>query len=207
MNQSPTYEVRSVETGTPLDWSRAKLLSAFAFPWEEREAPETEFRALWTDTHLHFRFDCVDDDLILVEGNDDRERVIGSDRVEIFLAPDLSLNPYYCLEMDPRGALLDYRGRFHREFDWSWNCPGLELGQAIDGNRYHVEGALPLATLGDLEILPPGSREFLAGVYRAEFSTREDGSIHHGWMAWVDPGTPQPDFHVPESFGRFQLVD
>ena len=204
---TPTYEVRFLGSAGSIDWTRANLLAEFDFPWEDREAPETTFRALWSDTALHFRFDCVDDDLVLAEGADDREKVIGSDRVEIFLTPDLSLSPYYCLEMDPRGALLDYRGRFHREFDWSWSCPGLELDQEIEGNRYSVEGTLPLETLRALSVLAPGSREMHAGIYRAEFSTNPDGSTNHGWIAWVDPGTPRPDFHVPASFGRLRLVD
>ena len=38
---------------------------------------------------------------------DAMEKVIGSDRVEIFFAPELDLQPYYCLEMDPRGEVLD----------------------------------------------------------------------------------------------------
>jgi hypothetical protein len=27
------------------------------------------------------------------------------------------------------------------------------------------------------------------------------------WMSWVDPKTPEPDFHVPSSLGRLEIVD
>jgi hypothetical protein len=28
-----------------------------------------------------------------------------------------------------------------------------------------------------------------------------------GWMSWVDPKTPEPDFHVPSSLGRLEIVE
>ncbi|MCB1229027.1 MAG: carbohydrate-binding family 9-like protein [Verrucomicrobiae bacterium] len=201
------YLVHRASDSTPeLDWSVAETLTDFTFPWEDREPSPTEFRALWTEKALHFRFDCVDDDLVLAEGKDDAEKVIGSDRVELFLAPDLDLKPYHGLEMDPRGAVLDYAARYHREFDWDWQCDGLSLQTGIDGDRYHVIGSIPLSTLLSLGVLRPDSREFFAGVYRAEFSHRPDGEIHQGWMAWIDPKTEKPDFHVPASFGVFEMA-
>jgi hypothetical protein len=63
-----------------------------------------------------------------------------------------------------------------------------------------------MEVLRALHVLKPGAREFLAGVYRAEFSHNADGSIHQGWMPWVNPHTERPDFHVPSSFGVFELV-
>ena len=77
----------------------------------------------------------------------------------------------------------------------------------IEGNRYSVTGSLPLDTLRDLNVLKPDSREIIAGIYRAEFHRKPDGSIHSGWMPWVNPNTEKPDFHVPASFGVLQLVD
>ncbi len=188
-----------------LDWEKATVLTDFTFPWEDRPPSPTEFRALWTETSLHFRFDCVDDDLVLADGADDGEKVKGSDRVEIFLAPDLGLRPYFGLEMDPRGAVLSYAARYHREFDWDWRCEGLKLETEIAAPRYQVCGSIPLATLLALGVLKAEVGEFFAGVYRADFSRREDGEIHQGWMAWVPPATETPDFHVPGSFGVFEL--
>src|SRR6185369_2950262 len=72
-----------------LAWSQAALLKDFGFPWEPTPAPSTEFRALWDDERLHFRFDCVDADLVLGAGTTEKERVLGSDRVELFFAPSL----------------------------------------------------------------------------------------------------------------------
>lgn len=188
------------------DWSTAEILTDFSLPWEQRPAPQTEFRALWSDERLYFRFDCVDDDLVLGSGPTSSDRVLASDRVEIFLAPDLTLTPYFCFEMEPRGEVLAYRGRSYRQFDFEWPCGDLRLSSGVEGSRYHVQGSLPMSALLAWQVLKPDATEFLAGVYRAEFSRLADGSVHRGWMPWVDPGTEKPDFHVPGSFGVFELV-
>lgn len=192
-----------------LDWSTATCLSDFAFPWEVTQVAPTEFRALWSNERLYFRFDCRDDDLVLGSGASEKERVLGSDRVEIFLAPDLGLEPYFCLEMAPSGDSYVYRARTYRQFDDAFAIAGLELRSEIldERSRYRVEGSVPLAALRELGVLKADAREFFAGVYRAEFSRQPDGGVHFGWMSWVDPQTPKPDFHVPSSFGVFELCE
>jgi hypothetical protein len=163
----------------------------------------TEFRAWHDEVRLFFRFDCVDEDLVLPEGETAKERALGADRVEIFFATDLSLQRYFGLEMSPRGDVADYAAKFYREIDWSWTCEGLELQPELREGGYTVSGSLPLELLRRLGVLR-GS-EMFAGLYRAEFHHRPDGSVHSGWMPWVNPGTEKPDFHVPESFGVLEL--
>lgn len=194
--------VRKLSEG--LDWTQAVVLTDFTFPWESTAAPRTEFRALWDDLHLHFRFDCDDADLVLAEAPTSKDRVLGSDRVEIFFAPDLSLDPYFCLEMTPAGDVLDYEARFYRQVNWDWRFTGVSTRGCLHAARYSLEGLIPLATLRGLGLLR-GS-EMHAGLYRAEFHHRPGGTVHQGWMPWVDPKTERPDFHVPASFGILELV-
>ena len=196
------YHVRR-SSDSDLNWSAADVLADFSFPWEQREAPKTVFRALWDENCLHFRFDCRDDDLVLPDGLTVKDRVLGADRVEIFFAPDLRLNPYFCLEMSPKADVLAYEARFYREINWDWQCAGLDLSARIDGEHYSVTGSIPLATLRELKVLR--GCEMHAGIYRAEFHRKTDGTIHQGWMPWVDPQTEKPDFHVPASFGVLEL--
>ncbi|MFM7605806.1 MAG: carbohydrate-binding family 9-like protein [Prosthecobacter sp.] len=184
-------------------WSEADPLTDFIFPWEDRPAPKTEFRAMHDDAVLRFRFDCVDEDLVLPEGPTAKERALGADRVEIFFATDLSLHRYYGLEMSPRGDVADYAAKFYREIDWSWSCEDLALEPDIREGGYTVIGSIPLKALHDLGVLR--GREMFAGLYRAEFHRKPDGNVHCGWMPWVNPHTEKPDFHVPASFGVLEL--
>ncbi len=197
------HPVRRCERNAP-DWERAPVLRDFRFPWENRPAPATEFRALHDGECLYFRFDCVDTDLVLADG-DARARVLGSDRVELFFAADLRLDPYHCFEMEPRGSVLAYRGRFHRQFDWDWQGPDLHLQTRLGRAEYRVQGRLPLAELRAWGVLRPGSGDLLTGVHRGEFCHGSDGTVQPGWMTWVDPQTERPDFHVPTAFGVLEL--
>ena len=73
--------------------------------------------------------------------------------------------------------------------------------------------------------LAPGVK-ILCGLYRAEFSHDRSGkpvvqqeTIHNRgrkldgpppieeWISWVDPKTPEPDFHVPSSLGWLEIVE
>lgn len=201
----PRYRVRNVPACAAVPaWSDAVVLREFRFPWENRSAPATEFRALWDGARLFFRFDCEDGDLVLGEGRDAKEKVMGSDRAEVFFARDLALDPYYALEMDPRGEVLAYEARYYRRMNWEWSFPGLEVRAEIRRTGYVVEGSIPLATLRELGVLRAGEAALLAGVFRAEFHHQGE-AVHPGWMSWVDPRTEKPDFHVPAAFGRFEL--
>lgn len=202
------YEVRSVR-GEPDEeaWKGAECLTDFSFPWIERSAPATEFKALSDGERFYFRFVVEDHDLVHDESDDAVQRVIGSDRVEIFFACDAGIEQYYCAEMDPRGHVHDYAARFYRDFDREWKFPGLEVKSDLREDGYTVEGSIPLATFRDLGIDGVEEGRLRAGVYRAEFSRGRDGEVIQDWISWVDPGTEEADFHVPASFGEFRFRD
>jgi hypothetical protein len=158
--------------------------------------------------------------------------VIFEDRAEFFLSRDAVMSDYFGFEIDPRGRVLEYRASYYRRFDRKWRCKGLEaaatMGQAGNVSYYVVEGRIALATLVEMGFprLKPGER-ILGGLYRAEFSHDRSGkpvvqkeTIHnHGrkppegpppieeWMSWVDPKTPEADFHVPSSLGWLEIVE
>jgi hypothetical protein len=207
MKRYRVLQCRSDATsGSDVDWSAAELLTDFSFPWAETVPPHTEFRALWNEDRLVFRFECTDEDIVLGTGENSTERVLGSDRAEIFLATDLTLQSYFGFEMAPSGEVHAYRAKHYRQFDREWSCDGFEFSAQREARRYFIEGSISMRALRELNILKPDAREFFAGVYRAEFTRKPDGSAHQGWMAWINPNTERPDFHVPESFGVFELV-
>lgn len=185
------------------EWLQAACLSDFIFPWEERAAPRTEFRAFAAAGYLYGAFLAEDADLVIEDEWQGERTLDRQDRVEIFLCGDDSLDPYYCLEMDPLGRVHDYRARFHRQFDPAWNWPGLEVGGATTETGYIVEFRIPMPELRGLGLPDPESGETLRmGLFRAEFSRTAEGGMREGWMSWMRPDGETPDFHIPSAFGR-----
>jgi hypothetical protein len=188
------------------EWEKANVETRFSFPWEDRAAPRTEFRALFDERALYFAFRVDDDDVVLVKDFRRKDDVVHEDRVELFLALDEKLAEYFCLEMDPLGRVLDYRASHYRKFDFSWTLPGLEVAGRQAGGGYAVDGMIPLALLKSLGFPSPGPAcSIKFGIYRAEFRHEEGGAVE-GWISWVDPRTKEPDFHVSESFGRLKMI-
>ena len=123
-----------VQHSATLDCSEGEALTDFIMPWSNRESPITSFRAVWNDDWLGFQFQVVDEDIVLFEGEDGDDSVLGSDRVELFFATDHELKGYYYgIEMDPRGWVFDFRARYYREINDRWNFPSLKIS-AIHGD-------------------------------------------------------------------------
>lgn len=207
-------------------WALAVAESRFAFPWKQAPAPPTEFRALCDDHFLYFTFRVHDADVVVLETLRDEEDAVFEDRAELYFSRDDQMKDYYCLEVDSRGRAFDYHGSFYRQIDPRWNCAGLETGASPLDQGYVVEGRIPWAVFESLGFPPlrPGAK-IRCGLFRAEFSHDRSGrsvdqkeTIHNrgrklegpppleAWIAWVDPRTPEPDFHVPSSLGWLEVV-
>jgi len=195
-------------------WGTSTILSGeFHFPWELRAAPATRFRAGHDDTNLYFAFDVDDPDVVVLDkAIGKRETVDVEDRVELFFAPgavDKPLNgklpPYYAVEVDPAGRVNDYSVVYYRNFDGKWTMPGLGVFARRTNSGYAVNGLIPLASLRGLGLIDKDGL-MRTGVYRAEFSGKQ-GALNMEWISWVDPHTPEPDFHVDASFGTFRLLE
>jgi hypothetical protein len=200
------YHVHHCEiTEATHDWSAITPLTDFSFPWTDSPAPATSFRAALFDDTFHFRFEIQDQDIVLGDAPTTREKVLASDRAEIFFAADPNLASYYCLEIDPRGLVFDYHMRFYRQMDDAWSCLGLQITANILPHGYEITGHLPRQTLRDIGVRKPASNRIIAGLYRAEFSHAPDNSTIQDWISWIDPQTDHPDFHVPTSFGTLLL--
>lgn len=98
MNPDKIYRVAAASPGRDLPW-----LTDFSFPWKKVAPPATRFRAFHCNDIFHFEFEAEDGDIVLDESENDHDKVLGSDRVELFFSPTPDLTaPYYGLEMDPR---------------------------------------------------------------------------------------------------------
>jgi hypothetical protein len=229
-----TYRVRYVpEARIQIDglvdepvWSGAHVEKRFVFPWKNTAAPSTEFRALCDDANLYFSFCVHDDDIVVLGELSDEQDAVFEDRVELYFSRDDQLQTYYCLEIDSRGRVFDYRGSYYRRLEPAWQLAGLETKASTREDGYVVEGRIRLASLQELGFprLRPGAK-IRCGLYRAEFRPDRSGrpvdrsaSIHNlgrqvegsppieSWISWVDPQTEQPDFHVPSSLGWLEIV-
>ena len=76
------------------------------------------------NARFYFRFDVESTRALTYVHDNNKMEVVDSDRVEIFFRRDEMLDPYYCLEMDPLGRVLDYKANFYRKFDYEWQWPG-----------------------------------------------------------------------------------
>jgi len=209
-----------------LAWAEAAVEKHFVFPWKQSPAPATEFRALWSDTHFYFHYRVQDADIVVLENPRDAGDVVCEDRVEFFLSRDERMNDYFCVEIDSRGRVFDYRASYYRRFDPNWNFTGLETKASPVFDGYQVEGRIPLENISALGFpaLRQGAKVRF-GIYRAEFSHDRSGrpvvqreTVHNlgrggdgpppieEWISWVDPKTSEPDFHVPSSTGWLELV-
>lgn len=182
------------------------VLTDFVFPWSDRPAPATGFRAHTADDRLHFRFVVEDSQVIVSDKWKGESTLDEEDRVEIFFARDGSLSEYWCIEIDPLGRVHDYRARHYRRFDSSWNCPGL----AVTGKRtpagYDVAGSIRLSALGGLLGREVKRGTVLrVGLFRAEFYGATRGEARDNWISWVRPDSREPDFHVPSAFREWTI--
>jgi hypothetical protein len=208
------------------EWSQAQVEKGFFFPWKKSPAPATEFRALCDDANLYFSFRIHDDDVFVLDKFCDKMDAVFEDRAELYFSPDDQMKDYYCAEVDPRGRALDYRGAYYRHIDATWSWKGLETAGSLLPQGYQVEGRIPLDSFVALGFprLRPGVK-IRCGLFRAEFSHDRSGkpvvqreTLHNQgrsiegpppieeWMAWVDPKTEDPDFHVPTSLGWLEVV-
>ncbi|MFX0556021.1 sugar-binding protein [Maribacter sp. CXY002] len=186
------------------NWDCIAALDDFSYPWLNEVSPKTEFRGYYDTNFFHFHFTAYGSvPKVYVETNDKLE-VRFSERVELFFRGNDKMQPYYCLEMDPRGRVLDYKANMYRKFDRSWTWPdSLGIKIKCDREKYTLEGRIKLKRLKELGLL--SSFEIQIGLYRGQCVSLDRKSESIKWISWVDPKTKNPDFHVPSSFGILRL--
>jgi hypothetical protein len=202
--------------GASSAWGTANLLTDFVYPWDSAVAPATAFSALWDGEWLYGLFRVKDDSIFTPVMRNDKIDVAASDRAEIFLKKDDLMNPYYCLELDADGRVLDYNAFYYRKvnYPWSWPSGQLVVKAARVADGYVVEFAISIQSLRDLGLLEkcPGSQpdvrcegRLQAGLFRAECKGMAGGRSDLRWISWIRPRTDHPDFHTPSAFGVLVL--
>lgn len=208
-----TYSVKKINQpivltgkGTDKAWGKANTLTDFSYPWRTETAPATNFRALYTDDQFYFLFRAEDADIITKMRGMEEKDAVDSDRVEIFFKADDNKHPYYSLEMDALGRVLDTEGIFYQkvDFDWDWPKGQLILKASTDQTGYWVEGSISFASLRALGMYKD-DQILNAGLYRGEYQADANGNIVTKWISWIKSDSETPNFHIPSSFGILKL--
>ena len=99
-------------------WEKANVLSNFKSPWDSKKINKIEFKALWNFETLFFCFTVQDSEIHIEKKDNSYASINDSDRVELFFRTDESLNPYYCLEIDPNSRIMDFMARPNKQFNF-----------------------------------------------------------------------------------------
>ncbi|SMD33829.1 Carbohydrate family 9 binding domain-like [Reichenbachiella faecimaris] len=201
-----TYQVNKFPASlSTVPWHTAELLTDFSYPWENEKAPKTTFRALWDSNYLYFKYDAVDKNIFTKPIDKNKEEINHHDRIELFFSTDAELSKYYCLEIDAIGQVMDFQSSHYRNLDFNWSWPNLVIESNLNDKGYTVSGKITISSLKQLKLLNDAA--IITGLYRA--NCIKPGDLEEGfkWMSWIDPNTSEPDFHIPETFGKFVLTE
>jgi hypothetical protein len=214
LDRTGTYQVKKIQEALVITgkgdsrlWDHADELSDFSYPWEHGQPPLTVFKALHDEQWLYCLFSVQDEHVKIYVDKHDKSEVVWSDRAEIFFRKDDQLSPYYCLELDPSGRILDYKAEHYRKFDFHWSWPAGELivkTHRADGG-YTIEVAVSKRSLDSLGLLE--GKLLQAGLYRADCVDLKEKQATFKWISWIRPDSETPDFHIASSFGVLTLED
>jgi alpha-galactosidase len=186
------------------EWSEASPIT-FSSDWQGGHpdpARQTEVRLLWTSTTLYLRFECRYRELFVFEDSDPngrRDHLWDRDVAEAFLQPDPSRPRHYReFEVSPNGMWIDLDIFPGGLGDLK---SGLQRSVWLDRERHtwSAELALPMAALA-ANFSPDA-------IWRANFYRVEGRQEPRFYSAWQPTNTPQPNFHVPEAFGKLRFVE
>jgi len=191
--------------GTNSIWNEANPLIDFSSPWDPNSIKKIEFKAVYNSEKIFFQFIVNDSQRHIHYAGNKNDGINVSDRVELFFRSDASINPYYCLEIDTTGRIMDFKAKPNRDFDFDWDWPKEDIfvKSTLNKTNFIVEIVISLQSLRALGLLKNGMIE--TGIYRAKYQKQKDDTFLPIWITWVNPNTKKPDFHIPTSFGVLKL--
>lgn len=207
VNLIPKKQLMLSGKGDHFLWKKAMKLTDFCSPWNNEKPSKIIFKALWDYDKLFFNFTVFDSKIHIEKQDDSFYSINNSDRVELFFRRDISLNPYYCLEMDTDARLMDFIAYPNKNLDFSWCWPkeDIEVKSSVKKDSFTVEGSITIQSLKDFNLIKENKIE--TGIFRAKYSQNISGSLEPTWITWVNPNTETPNFHIASSFGILILKE
>jgi len=185
-------------------WGKAETLH-FCADWQGKNPDperETEVRVLWTPEMLFLKFRARYRVITMfadAEPNGRRDQLWERDVAEVFLQTDPSEPQCYKeFEVSPNGYWIDLDIAPGEKRDLQ---SGIQRRVNTDQKAqvWTAEIALPMKSL--VARFDP-----VAG-WRVNFYRVEGPCEPRFYSAWRPTGTPQPNFHVPEAFGKLVFTD
>lgn len=180
---------------------------SFAADWQGKNPDpqrSTEVRLLWTPETLFLRFRCHYRTLTTFADSDAdgrRYQLWDRDVAEVFLQPDPATpHRYWEFEVSPNGLWIDLDIDLDKPPGHKGNPhSGLRRRVSIDpeGKFWTAEIALPMRGLA------PSFD--CAATWRVNFFRVEGATEPRFYSSWQPTGTPRPNFHVPEAFGKLKF--
>jgi hypothetical protein len=195
------FEISDLENES---WNASSLIEV-SRNWDGSAAdPDLHFSAetLWSDDSMYFRFVTGrSSSLVINPRPQTKTKTIGlweRDVCEVFIAPNgAEPRKYFEFEVAPTGEWVDLAldsTSGERVTDWEYRS-GMEVAAESKDRRIVMVMKIPWEAFGDK---PKPGDVWLGNIFRCV--GREPD---RGYLAWQPTLTKQPNFHVPERFGKF----
>ena len=165
----------------------------------------TEVRSRWTQNNLYILFVCPYQKLNLKPNprtKSETNKLWNWDVAEIFIGSDFrNVRRYKEFEMSPQGEWVDLDINLdlpHHEGGWIWNS-GFQVVARIDREKKIWYGAMRIPFAAIDPRIPTIGTVFRANLFRIQGPPPQRKSI-----VWRP--TMHESFHVPERFGKLELV-
>ena len=186
------------------EWQSADPIR-FGANWQGKNVDpslETEVRVLWSPASIYLRFVCRYCEMFVFDDSEPsgrRDHLWDRDVAEAFLQPDASIERCYKeFEIAPNGMWIDLDVSPSGLADLK---SGMNRSVHIDtqDNLWTAELAIPMRSL--TAHFDPKA------VWRANFYRVEGKAEPRQYLAWQPTCTPQPNFHVPKTFGTLRFEE
>lgn len=218
----PTVECRFATGPITIDgkadepaWQRAEAIDNFGRPWlpenERKPKTVTKARTLWDKDSLYIFADLEDHDLYADLLNHD-DRTWLNDVFEMFFRPDDTKPPYYELQVNAAGTMLDiYFQRKGVNFDqakadgeFHWEAKVIRRG-TLDNRTDRDEGWTAECRIPWTDFVRTGGRPAEGDMWRFALC-RYDYTLNEKPETTTAAPLSQPSFHLLEDYARLKFV-
>lgn len=185
-------------------WEKAKSQSINKY-WSGEQAPvgrRFKTRLLWSKTALYVRFEANQAEPLFISDKPDlSKKTLGlwdRDVCEVFIAPDeREARKYFECEVAPTGEWVDVALDMttgERKSDWDYES-GMESAAKVTNDKIVMAMKIEWKAFGKT---PKAGDVWLGNIFRCVGKDPD-----RGYLAWSPTMTKDPNFHVPEKFGKF----